>query len=171
MTLEERALAFAVKAHEGQVRKYSGTPYVTHPVAVAALVKTVPHTEEMVAAALLHDVVEDCDVTHDTVLAEFGPVVAYLVLMLTDVSRPADGNRAARKAKDRAHTALGSPEAKTVKLADVLHNTHDIVAHDANFAKVYLREMRALLPLLTEGDPVLFARASEAVAEGERVLA
>ena len=78
-----------------------------------------------------------------------------------DVSRPKDGNRAVRKAKDRAHLARASAEGKSIKLADLVSNTRSIVAHDPNFSVVYLREKRALLPFLTEGDAGLFALATE----------
>ena len=63
--LEQRALAFARRAHESidHRRKYTDEPYIVHPIAVAELVKSVPHTPEMVAAAYLHDVVEDTPVT------------------------------------------------------------------------------------------------------------
>ena len=57
------ALMVAVKAHGEQRRKYTGEPYVLHPVGVSKIVETVSHTPEMIAAALLHDVVEDTDVT------------------------------------------------------------------------------------------------------------
>lgn len=59
--LEERAREFATEAHKSidQRRKYTNQPYIVHPLTVAELVRTVPHTEEMIAAALLHDVVEE----------------------------------------------------------------------------------------------------------------
>lgn len=159
--LMDRARSFAEHFHAGQVRKYTGEPYIYHPIAVAQIVATVTHTDEMLAAALLHDVVEDTDATLDDVEREFGAEVAALVEMVTDVSRPEDGNRAARKAIDRDHIAQASPEGKTIKLADLIHNTQSIVAHDPEFARVYLAEKRALLEVLGEGDPLLFARASE----------
>ena len=56
------AMDIAARAHEGQVRKYTGEPYLTHPFAVAGLVRSVTDDEDMVAAAILHDVVEDSDV-------------------------------------------------------------------------------------------------------------
>ncbi|NDF14778.1 HD domain-containing protein, partial [bacterium] len=55
MTLVEKARQFATLAHEGQVRKYTGQPYIVHPEEVAGIVSTVPHTEAMLAAAFLHD--------------------------------------------------------------------------------------------------------------------
>lgn len=76
--LEQKALEFAKTAHEavGQRRKYSNEPYIVHPMAIARLVKTVSHTPEMVAAALLHDTVEDTNVELADIEQSFGPVVA-----------------------------------------------------------------------------------------------
>ncbi|MBN8901419.1 MAG: hypothetical protein BGO51_10435 [Rhodospirillales bacterium 69-11] len=155
----DRALAFATRAHAGQIRRYTGEPYVAHCISVAEIVRSVPHTPEMIAAALLHDTVEDTPVTLDEIAREFGPIVAALVYELTDVSKPEDGNRAARKAIDREHTAKASPDAKTIKLADLIDNTKSIVAHDPAFARVYLPEKRQLLKVLQEGDRTLWEQA------------
>ena len=84
--MKERAIQFATEAHGDQARKYCGSPYITHPIAVAKIVESVEHTEEMVVAAILHDVVEDTPVTIDEIETEFGPVVAELVHFLTDIS-------------------------------------------------------------------------------------
>ena len=83
--------------------------------------------------------------------------------MLTDVSRPEDGNRAARKTLDREHIAKASPQAKTIKIADLIDNSRSIMAHDPQFARVYLAEKRLLLDVLTEGDPTLYAMARRIV--------
>ena len=161
MDLIEKATIFATKAHESidQRRKYTGKPYIVHPAEVASIVASVPHTDEMVAAAWLHDVVEDTPITLDEIYAEFGKKVGDLVEMLTDVSKPEDGNRKVRKELDRQHTAKASPEGKTIKLADLISNTSSIVKHDPNFAKVYLREKRLLLEVLKEGDKTLWNKA------------
>jgi (p)ppGpp synthase/HD superfamily hydrolase len=163
-----RADAFAAKAHSAinHKRKYTGDDYIVHPREVAATVATVPHTPEMLAAALLHDTVEDTGVSIETIRAEFGPVVAKLVADLTDVSTPGGGNRAIRKGIDLAHTASASPQAKTIKLADLLSNTASIVAHDPGFARVYLKEKAAMLEVLTQGDATLLARAKATLAAG-----
>lgn len=155
----QKAIVFATKSHRNQKRKYTGEPYVTHPIAVMELVREVTHTEDMLVAAVLHDTVEDTDVTLDDIRAEFGPTVAKYVAGLTDISRPEDGNRAERKAMDRAHTAVQCPEVKTIKLADLIHNTLSIEANDPSFYKVYRLEKIALLEHLSEGDPALFHRA------------
>lgn len=162
MTLIEKARAFATAAHAavGQLRKYTFEPYIVHPAEVAALVATVPgHTPEMIAAAWLHDTVEDTGVTIELIRSEFGAEVAELVGWLTDVSRPDHGNRAARKAVDRAHTAGAPAAAQTIKLADLIANTRSIMEHDEKFAVTYLAEKRMLLEVMTKGDPGLMAQA------------
>lgn len=155
-----RALAFATKAHEGQKRKYTDEPYINHPKAVANIILDQRMADEVVAGALLHDVVEDCGVTLDEIRAEFGDTVARLVYQVTDISRPEDGNRAARKAIDREHYGRASLEGKSIKLADLIDNTRSIVPHDPGFAKVYLAEKRLLLPLLKGGNPELWKKAN-----------
>jgi (p)ppGpp synthase/HD superfamily hydrolase len=168
MTLVEHARMFAHGAHfaVGQLRKYTNEPYIVHPAEVASIVATVPDaTEEMLAAAWLHDVVEDTGVTLDQVHLLFGADVAKLVFWLTDVSKPEDGNRAARKAIDRAHIAAAPAAAQTVKLADLISNTKSIVAHDPEFAKVYLEEKRLLLEVMTKGHPALMAEARKHIGE------
>lgn len=167
MTLVEHARMFAHGAHfaVGQLRKYTNEPYIVHPFEVASIVATVPHTEEMLAAAWLHDVVEDTGVTLDQVHLMFGADVAKLVFWLTDASKPEDGNRATRKAIDRAHMAAAPAEAQTVKLADLISNTKSIMAHDEAFAKVYLEEKRLLLDVMTKGDLTLMAEARKFIGE------
>lgn len=161
----ERARVFATAAHAavGQTRKYTGEPYVVHPIEVSELVASVNGTEAMVAAALLHDVLEDTEVTVDLLEEQFGSKVADLVLWLTDISRPKDGNRSARKALDRQHSAAAPAAAQTIKVADLISNTRSIIAHDPGFAKVYLEEKRLLLDVLTRADPTLLTIAREQV--------
>ncbi len=161
--LVQRAILFATEAHHGQTRKYTGEPYIVHPLEVMEIVKTVPHTQEMLAAAVLHDVVEDTDVTLSDIWNEFGYKVRQLVADLTDISVPSDGNRKARKHLDLIHTAKALPQSKTVKLADLISNSKSITEHDPKFAKVYMKEKAALLKVLTEGDPTLYARAKKIV--------
>lgn len=165
-TLEQKAKAFATKCHEdiNQVRKYTGEPYINHPASVVEIVRSVPHTEAMLCATWLHDTVEDTNATIDDIKREFGEEVAALVEMLTDVSKPSDGNRKKRKAIDREHTAKASPQAKTIKLADLIDNTKTIVAFDPEFAKIYLAEKRLLLDVLGDGDKTLFNLAMKQIA-------
>lgn len=167
MDIVEKARVFATAAHHaaGNVRKYTGEPYINHHAAVVALVSSVPHTPEMLAAAWLHDTVEDTGVSFGVIEQEFGAEVADMVEMLTDVSHANDGLRWHRKRKDREHTARASPAAKTIKLADLIDNTRSIVERDKDFAKVYMEEKALLLAVLTEGDPALLAMARARVDE------
>lgn len=168
MHLIRRAELFAAAAHSavGQVRKYTGEPYWVHPREVAAIVEAAGGDDAQVAAAHLHDVVEDTDVTLEMIQDFFGADVANLVGWLTDVSVPTDGNRAERKAIDREHTGLAPKRAKMIKLADLISNTKSIVEHDAKFAKVYLEEKRLLLTeALHDAHPGLLERAWSQVGE------
>ena len=90
------ALMLAITAHGNQRRKYTGAPYVVHPIHVSKIVETVVHTPEMVAAALLHDVVEDTNVTLKQIESQFGSVVAEYVHYCTNVSEKKDGNQIGR---------------------------------------------------------------------------
>jgi len=159
----DEVLKFATKAHGSQKRKYTGEPYIVHPIAVSEIVKTVPHTDEMVAAALLHDVVEDTPVTIKEIETKFGTKVAELVGWLTDISRPEDGNRKTRKSIDRSHSADAPAEAQTIKLADLIDNTKSIERYDPSFYKVYKQEKIALLDVLTKGDITLRKIAQQQV--------
>lgn len=159
-TLVDRAADFAVSAHRraGCRRKYTGEPYEVHPRRVAALTADAGGDDYQVAAAWLHDVVEDTPTTIADIAAAFGADVAQLVDDLTDVSQPADGNRQARKAVDAAHTAQATARAKTIKLADLIDNVDDICRHDPRFGLVFAAEARQLLPSLREGSPILWQR-------------
>ena len=154
------AIDVAKKAHKDQQRKYTGEPYIVHPFAVAGLVASITEDDDMVIASILHDVVEDSPIELKTIRGIFGVRIAQMVEDLTDVSKPTDGNRAKRRAIDREHTAKASPEAKTIKLADLIDNTKSICSFDPEFAKVYMPEKKALLEVLQDGgDPMLFSLA------------
>lgn len=159
MDLVEKALVFATAAHGaiGQTRKYTKEAYIAHPIRVKETVEKYSGsaTDAMLAAALLHDVVEDTDITFDIIESVFGTEVMELVFWLTDKSKKADGNRKTRKAIDREHLARAPAEAQTIKLADLIDNSDSIAKYDASFWKVYREEKKALLAVLTKGDPVL----------------
>ncbi len=155
-----RAQEFATVAHQSQTRKYSGRPYIEHPLAVARMVARFDHDEDMIIAALLHDTVEDTSVTIWEIECVFGAGVMALVSDLTDVSCSTDGNRVARKQKDLLHIAAAQPRAKTIKLMDLVHNSVSIVRHDIGFAAVFLDEMAKMLDVLQDAsDPVAWVLA------------
>lgn len=161
MNIVDQARLFATHQHNSinHVRKYTGTPYIEHPAAVVSLLKSIPHNDDMLAAAWLHDCVEDTPTTNVDIRKEFGSRIAHLVSDLTDISKPSDGNRRIRKLIDRAHLRAADPEAKTIKLADLIDNSKSIVQHDTSFAKVYLAEKAALLDVLKDGDSTLWHKA------------
>jgi len=161
------AIDFAKEAHKGQVRKYTGEEYYTHPLEVARILfKHVPSiSQEALVAAVLHDTVEDTATTIEDIKELFGEKVSVFVDFLSDISVPEDGNRAKRKAIDRLHIAGAPVEVKSIKLADLIHNTQTIVEHDRDFATVYMKEKMLLLEVLKCGDSVLFSMASKQVED------
>ncbi|WHQ75402.1 HD domain-containing protein [Pantoea sp. Lij88] len=167
-SLEEQARRFATEAHAsaGQRRKYTDEPYIVHPAAVVELVRSVSHDEALLAAAWLHDTVEDTATTRGDIEAHFGARVASLVEMLTDSTPAAAKNRAARKLAHFRHTASASPEAQTIKLADIIDNTRAIVRFDPDFARVYLVEKQIQIELLKQGDAQLWQQASAIIESG-----
>jgi (p)ppGpp synthase/HD superfamily hydrolase len=162
MDIIEKAKLFATAAHAAvdQRRKYTNEPYIVHPAEVANIVsKTNGVTDEMIAAAWLHDVVEDTAVNLLTIEHHFGTEVGILVYWLTNKSKPEDGNRVRRKEIDRLHMAAASSEAQTIKVADLISNTSTITKYDPEFAKVYLEEKRKLLEVLVYADRDLLRKA------------
>lgn len=170
MNTVEKARVFATAAHAavGQVRKYSGEPYIVHPLQVAGIVQAVGGTEDQICAALLHDVLEDTQVTEATLRTEFGDAITDFVVGLTNVSKqfPKE-NRATRKRLDKEALAKQPAEVQTIKLADLIANTESIVAEDPAFAKVYIPEKKELLEVLILGHKGLWAKAFAQIVAAE----
>jgi (p)ppGpp synthase/HD superfamily hydrolase len=147
----ERAAAFARAAHAGQLRKWSGEPYFVHVEAVAKAIAAEGADEATIAAAYLHDTLEDTETTYPELIAEFGSEVAMLVLQLTNVYTSEAYpklNRRARKALETARLAKAHPKAKAIKRADIADNTSTIVGRGGDFAKVYLAEKADMMKVL-----------------------
>jgi (p)ppGpp synthase/HD superfamily hydrolase len=149
--LIDNARAFAMEAHKNQVRKYTGAPYFTHPERVAKAVQqycSKEHTEQLpviVAAAYLHDVVEDCDVSFDDIRNKFGQNVMELVAWLTNRSKGMKLRRSDRKKIDRSVIKCAPKEAKIIKLLDRIDNlgemsTNDPEKQDVSFMELYAYE-------------------------------
>lgn len=150
MDMLQKALEFATAAHSGQVRKYTGEPYVNHCIEV---VKILMHhgycsaeNENMLCAAMLHDTVEDTDVTFQDIKAMFGDRVMHLVFFVTDVVGKEQGNRAT-VIDLNSHHIISTPytESLIIKCADIISNTSSIVERDPKFAPIYLDEKNRLL--------------------------
>src|SRR4051794_4099425 len=101
----ERALRMAATGHRDQVRKGSGTPYIEHPMAVALILDRSGFDEETVIAGLLHDLVEDTEVTLEQIRATFGDRVAEIVDHCSEVKLDASGARRPWIDRKRDHLA------------------------------------------------------------------
>jgi (p)ppGpp synthase/HD superfamily hydrolase len=169
MTIRDRALVFAFNSHEGQVRKYNGEPYICHPIRVAAILKREGfEAPGLLAAAFLHDVVEDCGVTVAELEEEFGSTVAALVDEVTnkfDKKDWPDLNRKERKHRELVRLAGTTREAKLLKMADIIDNFRSIDPSD-DFTETYLREKTVLLEVIEDASLTL---ASMAAAEMDLV--
>lgn len=156
-------------------RNYVDAPYWTHTDEVADIVRSVTDDQEDIAAAYLHDVLEDVALhnpAYDAASIErnFGSTVLHRVLGLTDVYVPAAFptlNRAARKLKEAERLGNTDRHIQTIKLADLISNTTSIVDHaPTGFAITYLKEKDQLLSRLTRGDRSLYQRARDLCDEG-----
>ena len=155
--LAEQARVYAKAAHKGQVRKYTGVPYFNHCSAVALCVKYKGGSDAMIAAAYLHDTVEDTDVTEIDILDEFGSEVWRLVLELTDKYTPIEYpelNRKRRKRLEAQRWLTATKEAIAIKLCDLNDNTKDLIKHDPKFAVVYLRDIASVLEAIQANTPI-----------------
>lgn len=126
----DTALTFAARAHRDQVRKGTDIPYIAHPVHVSILLIRHGFDEDLAIAGLLHDVVEDCGITLDTIAAEFGERVARLVGAVSE-EKMADGAELPweqRKQAKLAHLRTGGPDVAALKAADAIHNARAISA-------------------------------------------
>jgi len=151
-----RAAAVARDAHEGQKRKYSGRPYITHPGRVAARASILPGaTEALLAAAWLHDTVEDTDLTLEDVRKSFGEEVASIVDGLTnkfDKASYPDMNRKARKKAEHERLHKEPHNVQLLKLLDRLDNLREMSTEDEGFVKLYIRESHDLLIAVGDAD-------------------
>lgn len=120
----DRAIEFAARAHDGQLRKGTKRPYIVHPVEVGHIVSTMTSDEEVISAAVLHDTLEDCEeVTKELLAQEFSERVAFLVEQESeDKTRP----WMERKSATIEHLRTAPREVQILGLADKLSNMRDI---------------------------------------------
>jgi len=122
LSLVERAFEVADRAHEGQLRK-SGDPYITHPVAVATILAELGMTAPTLAAALLHDTVEDTEYSLKDLTDDFGPEIAMLVDGVTKLDKVSYGDAAQAETVRKMVVAMARDiRVLVIKLADRLHN-------------------------------------------------
>ncbi len=120
----DRAIAFATKAHEGQVRKGTSRPFIQHPMEVGKIVASMTDDDEVISAAILHDTIEDCEsITEEILCEQFTPRVASLV---AQESEDKSKTWMERKSATIAHLKLAPREIQMIGLADKLSNMRDI---------------------------------------------
>lgn len=163
MNLLEKAEQFATDAHNStnQVRKYSGKPFISHPQNVVRILSNYTKDSEILAAAWLHDVMEDTNISESTLRELFGERITNLVKELTSPSKIEIPDREERKKAENIKVKNISIEAKLVKLADILDNTWDVRENDPVFAHKYLNEKLIQLDLLRNVNTELWVKVHE----------
>ena len=175
----QKAFEWSKTAHASinQVRKYSGDPFIMHPMAVVAILQAHGETDiDVLCAAYLHDVLEDVWPNNEvyspqSIIDIFGISVFRMVNDLTDYftfNNYPNINRTERKTLEAFRISEISGNALKVKLADLIHNTLDIVKNDPKFAVVYLKEKIRILRFIEvriedAADPILSSLYAEAV--------
>ncbi|WP_404469432.1 HD domain-containing protein [Sutcliffiella horikoshii] len=126
MNIVEKAIIFAAEAHKHQTRKGTEIPYITHPFAVGMMLQGAGCSEEVVAAGILHDTLEDTEATYDSLVKEFGGRVADLVVAASENDKSLSWEERKQHTIDGFKNA--SMEALQVIVADKLHNLRSIRA-------------------------------------------
>ena len=161
-SLLDRAIIFAVKAHAGTERRGKGFPYIVHPMEAMEIVSTITADQELLAAAALHDTVEDTAVTVEDLRAEFGDRVASIVATESDsTDESLDWHARKKAALDKLVTA--SRDEKIVALGDKLSNMRAI-------ARDYAVKGDALWSLFHSSNPADHAWRFRALADALREL-
>lgn len=149
-SIVDKAIHFAVKAHEGQYRKFGETPYILHPMEVSTIIATMTDDPEVIASGFLHDTVEDTPVTPEEIRTNFGPRIYQLVMSETEdkmSDRPADETWKERK--QDSLLALQNTKSLDVKIlwvADKLSNLR-------SFCREFLKRGPAIWEDTHQSDP------------------
>ncbi|MEC1523700.1 HD domain-containing protein [Neobacillus niacini] len=125
MDILEKALLAASKSHEGQYRKNTDIPYITHPVTVGFMLLEKGYSEEIVAAGILHDTVEDTPLTLDEIKRDFGSNIAKIVEGSSEPDKSLPWK--ARKEHTIEFLKTASEDIRAVVCADKLHNIRSII--------------------------------------------
>jgi guanosine-3',5'-bis(diphosphate) 3'-pyrophosphohydrolase len=165
-----RIAVFADEAHGDQKRKYEDQRYIVHPMRVMRICQLYDQPLPVLAAAILHDVVEDTNTSPEQIKKFLSTIMnesdaretLNIVIELTDVytkSRYPGLNRSIRRSKEAERLEKASAEAQTIKYADIIDNAKEIVEHDADFAPVFLKECRHLIKKMKKGNKELREQA------------
>jgi guanosine-3',5'-bis(diphosphate) 3'-pyrophosphohydrolase len=177
----KKIIEFADQAHDTQMRKYTPERYIVHPIRVMELCRKYTNDIAILAAAILHDVLEDTPVTVKEMRVFLEGLMnnqdtsrtIKLVEELTDeyikTAYP-QWNRRKRKTKEVERLLKTSADSQTIKYADIYDNCFEIVKYDPHFAKVFLSECKNILNKLDKGEPHLWQKAKDIVEDGIRQL-
>lgn len=147
----QKAIKFAIKVHQGQTRKGKIDPYIIHPLSVGLILSRVTEDENIIAAGVLHDTIEDCkpygSVTKEVIAKEFGENISEMVDDVTEQNKSLPWDERKRLALE--HVSQMSKQSILVKSADVLHNMTDQildykVESDAMFERFNARKDKQL---------------------------
>jgi len=142
------AMEIAKIAHQNQLRKYTHEPYIVHPMAVAGLVKAVSNRKKLIVSAILHDILEDTNISEKVLYNSFDKTSIDIVKELTCPEYP-NTNRKERQELELYRLSGISDGAKLIKLADIIDNVKTILLYDKDFSSVYIPEKRKQIKILT----------------------
>lgn len=151
-----QAADFAAKCHAGQKRKFGNSPYINHPISVAKRISHNHQNQSLIVAALLHDVIEDCDVSYVDIQHYFGDHIAVLVQSVTNSCF--EGDRLERKTAEFNRISKCGRHARILKLYDRLDNIEDLESHmisgnaTKGFCELYAKESLMLIDLIGNSD-------------------
>lgn len=166
-----RAAQLAAYHHNGQFRKWTNRPYIEHPARVAGRVVLLPGcTEDMVAAAWLHDVLEDTECRAQEIENACNTEVFRLVTLLTNPSNGSTAPRADRKQVDRLHLQACPRHVQAIKLADRADNLTDIGLADFRFRMLYCRESLDLIEAIGQAWPAVADEIREQCEPAQAVV-
>lgn len=177
--MNKNVLALAIKYHDGQLRKFSNIPYITHPIEVSMEIYKFysnkgydnKYIDIQVNASILHDSKEDTNITEQEIIDVAGLETLELVRELTNPSKYSPHlNRADRKVMDREHLAHVSYPSKIIKLIDRTCNLGDISGAKAGFKRLYCQESRLLLQVLSGTDAYLELQLEKAIELVEKEI-
>ena len=174
-TILKKITSFADAAHGDQKRKYADERYIQHPIRVMKTCQQFGYPLPVLAAAILHDVLEDTDVTQKQIREFLSSMMSEpdtnytmsLVTELTDVytkDKYPRLNRRQRKAKEADRLEKINADAQTIKYGDIVDNASGIVEYGADFAPVFLKEGAELLKKMKKGNKDLHQKAIDVIA-------
>ena len=167
MTLTDKAAIFAVNAHSGQRRKAGNIPYILHPMEAATIIAGMTADENVIAAGLLHDTVEDCGISADTIKEEFGEYVYGLVMSETEDKMaelpPCETWTIRKKASLEKMMNSDDINVKILWLGDKLANIR-------SFYRLYLKEGSLMWERFNQQSPQKQAWYYRSVLDGVKVL-